>query len=456
MPRGEGARAAALPSADDLVARARLGGRVSYAVADAATGRMLEVRDPLLRQPPASTAKALTALYALDALGPDRRLTTRLIATGPVADGRIEGDLVLAGGGDPTLDTDALADMAAALKAAGVREIAGIFRTWAGALPKCHEIDPEQPDHVGYNPAIAGLTLNYGRVHFEWARSGDGYAVTMDARSGTLRPAVATSFMSIVDRPAPVYAYAQTDGRDDWTVSRRALGTGGARWLPVRDPAAYAADVFATLARAQGIVLGTAVPLKTAPTGTVLVTRDSAPLGAMVRDMLKYSTNVTAEHLGLLATTARGKVPGTLQDSAGTMNAWLARHLGAGSAGLEDHSGLGDDSRISAADMAQAMVRAGLDGPLRGRLKPFALPDSPGVGVLAKTGTLNFVNALTGYADAPGDRTLAFAIFCSDVPRRDALTMAQRERPDGGRAWAGRARTLQRALLGRWGTAYAA
>ena len=35
-----------------------------------------------------------------------------LIATGPLRDGRIEGDLVLAGSGDPSLTTDGLAAMA--------------------------------------------------------------------------------------------------------------------------------------------------------------------------------------------------------------------------------------------------------------------------------------------------------------------------------------------------------
>ena len=39
-------------------------------------------------------------------------------------------------------------------------------------------------------------------------------------------------------------------------MARGALGTGGARWLPVRKPELYAGEVFATFARAQGIVLG--------------------------------------------------------------------------------------------------------------------------------------------------------------------------------------------------------
>lgn len=99
-------------SADALIDQARLGGRVSYAVLDARNGAVLETRGEATGLPPASVAKAVTALYALERLGPGFRFTTRLLASGPVSGGRIQGDLILAGGGDPTLDTDRLAALA--------------------------------------------------------------------------------------------------------------------------------------------------------------------------------------------------------------------------------------------------------------------------------------------------------------------------------------------------------
>src|SRR4051794_25942158 len=46
----------------------------------------------------ASTTKLVTSLAALDLLGPDHRWTTRAHATGPLADGRMNGDLVIVGG----------------------------------------------------------------------------------------------------------------------------------------------------------------------------------------------------------------------------------------------------------------------------------------------------------------------------------------------------------------------
>lgn len=181
---------------------------------------------------PASVAKALTAAYALSALGVEHRFHTQIIATGPVADGIVQGDLVLAGGGDPTLDTDDLNTLAVQLRSAGIQGVTGDLKIWGGALPFARTIDAEQPDHVGYNPSLSGLNLNFNRVYFEWKRAGSDYAVTMQARSDTLRPDVTMARMAIQSRAAPVYTYSQTGSYDSWTVARGALGNGGGRWLP--------------------------------------------------------------------------------------------------------------------------------------------------------------------------------------------------------------------------------
>ena len=445
---------AAVPSAENLIDRARLGGKVSFAVADAESGLVLEARNPVLPQPPASTAKALTALYALDALGPAYQFVTQIRATGPLEGGVVKGDLILAGGGDPVLDTDALGEMVASLKTLGVTKVTGKLKVWTGALPELFQIDAEQPSHVGYNPGLGGLNLNFNRVHFEWKRAGAGYQVGMEARSSKWRPDVTVARMTVIDRAAPVYTYDDKGGHDAWTVARRALGTGGARWLPVRRPGLYAGEVLQVLAGASGIAIGGMVTKADRAEGHVLVQHGSAALSPILRDMLKYSTNATAELVGMTATKARlGDVSG-LAGSSQAMNDWLGETMRMRSARLEDHSGLGDDSRVSAVDMVKAMVATGPDGPLRLLLKPFDLRDETGYVVSAKTGTLNFVNGLTGFLDAPGNTRLAFAILCADQSRRDALSPAERERPAGGKEWAGRARTLQRRLLARWGTLY--
>ncbi len=447
--------------AERLVQAAGLQGEVVFAVADVKTGTPLEVFGEGESLPPASVAKVLTALYALDVLGPDYRFETALIADGPIENGILQGDLILAGGGDPLLDTDALAAMAANLREAGITEVRGAFKVYDGALPYVFSIDPGQPDHLGYSPAISGISLNFNRVHFEWKRESTGYGVTMDARSARYKPSVDMATMRVEDRRLPIYTYQPSARQDRWTVAKGALGKGGARWLPVRKPALYAGDVFRTLARVNGIVLGRVQVMRQAPQGMPLVVHQSEPLERVLKGMLKYSTNVTAEMVGMAATRARGVMPQSLADSAAEMNRWAAERFGADGMAMVDHSGLGDASRVVPAALVRTLVAVGQSQRLRPLLKPFALTDSQGrpvkdhpIRVDAKTGTLNFVSGLGGYLTTADGSELAFAIFTADVAHRATIPRAHRERPEGARSWNRRSRKLQRQLLERWGSLY--
>lgn len=408
--RAPGIKAVALGGAKALIARAGLRGEVACAVADVKTGLGLEAVNGDMALPPASVAKALTTLYALDVLGPGYRFKTRLIANGPVQNGVLRGDLILTGGGDPTLSTDALAVMATRLKAAGIREVRGAFKVYDGALPHVHSIDPEQPDHLGYSPSVSGIALNFNRVHFEWKRTAQGYGVTMQARTAKYRPAVAMATMRVVNRQVPVYTYADRDGVDQWTVASQALGQGGARWLPVRKPALYAGDVFRTLARANGIVLAKPKVVRNLGRGgQVLVSHDSPQLKAILKGMLRYSNNLTAEMVGMMASVARGSRPASLSASANEMSRWAARKYGMTGTRLVDHSGLGGASRMTVQDLVGALARVRKSGILRPLLRPFSMRDSKGrvlkahpIRVDAKTGTLNFVSGLGGVHDCGG------------------------------------------------------
>ena len=53
---------------------------------------------------PASTMKVVTAITALDHLGGDYQLHTRLYYTGTLADGKLQGDIYCVGGFDPMID----------------------------------------------------------------------------------------------------------------------------------------------------------------------------------------------------------------------------------------------------------------------------------------------------------------------------------------------------------------
>ncbi|HHX91317.1 MAG TPA: D-alanyl-D-alanine carboxypeptidase/D-alanyl-D-alanine-endopeptidase [Paracoccus sp.] len=458
--RGGGAGIAAR-SIEDLLGRANLGGVTGFIALDAQSGAVLEEHGADLPLPPASVAKAPTALFALHALGLEHRFITRVLARdGAISGGVLRGDLVLQGGGDPGLQTADLAAMADALIAQGLRRVEGRFLVDDRALPTIAQIAAEQPVQAGYNPAISGMNLNFNRVHFQWARSGGQMQLTMDARSNREVPPVSVIGIGAHDG-GPVYTYASTGQSEAWTVQRQALGNDGSRWLPVRRPGAYAGDVLRALLTARGCGVPAPVAATSGSGGVVLAENRSAQLTEMMRDMLRYSTNITAECAGLAA--ARGLAPGTadLVRSGQVMAGWLARRYGAQGLHFVDHSGLSDASRVTARAMGTFLLAAHREGILPGLLRRHTMRDAQGremsnhpVAVHAKTGTLNFVNGLGGYARAPGGREIVFAIFSGDLARRAAIPVQTRERPPGAREWARRARMLQQGLIERWSASY--
>ena len=442
-----------------MIADAGLTGKVGILVADANTGTVIDAIDPDTQLPPASVNKAITALYALEGLGADYRFRTSIYATAPVIDGKLDGDLILAGGGDPNLVTDDLFTLAERVKDAGIREVTGKFLVWGEALRGVDEIDDGQLDHLGYNPSVSGLNLNFNRVYFEWKREGEQYTVSMDARSETLRPEVTSSLMQVVDRKTPVYDYHDGGNVDRWTVARRALGNAGSRWLPVRYPELYAGDVFRTLMRSHGVVLPRAAQIEEMPECKLIAAFESAPLRDIMRSMLRFSTNITAEATGLAATTAIAGTTRGLRTSALSMARWAEKRADIAPI-FVDHSGLGDASRVSAKDMVNLLSADGVSEQLRPIMKRIVLRDAKGAPLVdqpgevrAKTGTLNFVTTLAGYITTSGGRELTFAIFAADLEARERSKQSADERPAGTAGFNGRVKRLRQNLLQRWASA---
>lgn len=424
------------PRPGRLIADARLDAEVDYAVFDL-TGTLIEGRGADRPIAPASTLKVLTALYALDRLGAGHRFATRVLRAGDM--------LVLAGGGDPALDTDGLAQLAGRLVASGATP-PGRFAVWGGALPRVEEISAEQADHLAYNPSISGIALNFNRVHLDW-KSG-GADLSMQARAARHSPQ-AYSVQAAAVGQGPLFAWRTEGTREIWEVNRAGLKNRGSRWLPVRRPELYAGDVFQTLCRAQGLALPAPEVITDLPPDWVEVARiESPPLRDILHGMMEYSTNLTAEMVGLQASGAPDLVA-----SAKAMQAWAATQ-GIAALDLRDHSGMSPATRVTARAMAQVMSSMGASADLRGLMKQVHLqerkgrPAPAGLRIDAKTGTLNFVSNLAGYGGIPGRGEVIFAIYISDMTRR-AATEGQ-ELPAGVIGWTSRAKLLQQELVGAW------
>ncbi|BCM68535.1 hypothetical protein EASAB2608_03869 [Streptomyces sp. EAS-AB2608] len=347
-----------------------LGDTRAAAVVDVATGEQLYGADAGRALTPASTTKIATAVAALSALGPDHRLTTR---TALEPDTR---ELVLVGGGDPTLTAHARTGGWAGLRAL--------------AADTAKELDRR---------GIRTITLSYDTTLFT---------------GPALHP------IGVNDNLAPVSALTADEGRTDDSASGPAPRVG--------DPAADAAAKFAGFLKDAGVTTTPPGPSRASTRAQTLATVTSPPLSALVERMLTNSDNDIAEALARHTALASGQ-PASFDGGAEAIATQL-RKLGLPMAGaaFHDGSGLDRDDRLTADLLTALLVKAG--DPRRPGLRPVltGLPVAGFTGTLstryaegasglvrAKTGTLTGVNALAGTVVDRNGRLLAFAFLASNT-----------------------------------------
>lgn len=429
---------------------------VGFLLFDPADGRIVAEHRADTPFIPASVAKVPSAVGALALLGPGWRFTTRLLATGPVQGGVLAGDLVLKGGGDPTLDTGGLTDLARTLAAQGIRGIKGRFLYDASDLPVLPEIEPEQPYGAGYNTGVSALTVNFNRAQVTWTRRNGVVAAQTWTVSDKGRLPIDGVTLHAVPRPGTLApAAVPAGGVESWQVGFPATGDKGAFWMPVRRADAVTAGLFHRIAGMNGIALPPPRPGTAPATARPLAQRDSPPLATVAAGVLRYSNNLSAELIGLAAARRLGPTPATtLPQAAGTLAGWLkAQAPGTDWSGftLANFSGLTVRSRVTPRQMA-AILRIG--GEPFYPLLPGEDEGKPTPGARAKSGTMAYVKGLAGVLSTAGGRRLGFVLFIADEGQRQAMDRtAGRDvpaMPPEARAWLDRARMLQAALLAHW------
>lgn len=349
-------------------------------------GRSIYAHQDSLPVPPASNQKLLTAQLALDLLGADYRYTTTVKSPEPVDD-TVAGDLVLVGGGDPVLATkdyvahfddpatvstpmERLADR---IVAKGVRHVTGSVVGDESRYDSARDV-PSWPDR-----------------YLEQNQLGPLSALIVN---GSLR------------------SFPEHFSEETRTTS-----------TPADNPPAFAAETFTNLLRDRGVRVDGAPRTGRASAGDKLLAAvTSPPLSGIVRQMLTQSDNQIAELLV--------KEIGFRKGGAGTTQAGVTvlrdavNGLGLPTEGvvIKDGSGLDHDDRLTCALVGKLLAEAGADsavgnglavagrsGTLRDRFV-----DSPAKGhLVAKTGTLDDVTALSGFARSLHGPTLTFAYIAT-------------------------------------------
>lgn len=406
----------------------------------------LRHREPLV---PASNTKLFTTAAALLLLGPDFRLPTFLLGEGSQVGEVLEGNLVLFGTGDPTLDltpltpSRALGELAAALVEKGIARIRGDIVV-DGSFFGGPEFHPDWDPHdalEAFAPPVTSMMVGESLFTLQ---------IHPGAEEGA--PVTLTTFPRLTGVPfvleartgppeTPAHLVMSRDLGQGSLVLQGELPSGGRplwRRLPVSDPLLFAGlQLRARLEQLGVAVEGEVLPLRdrgSSPlalpysTSKTLAKRESPPLFELLRVINKHSHNLYAEVVfRVLGRVVAGD--GSFEGGSRVVRRFLVERVGIAPEDLviRDGSGLSPQNRATTGALVrvleylatspyweifwETLPEAGVPREL-GRMR-----HSPAEGNLrAKTGTLKRVSALSGMVKTRSGERILFSILANDVP----------------------------------------
>ncbi|WP_301107105.1 D-alanyl-D-alanine carboxypeptidase/D-alanyl-D-alanine-endopeptidase [Sporosarcina sp.] len=417
------------------------GTKSSVVVRNADTNKVVYQYRPDQGVTPASNVKVLTGATALEVLGEDYTFVTDVLTNGTVKNGVLNGHLYLRGTGDPTLMERDLKRMAKELRQSGIKSITGNVvadDTWFDTKRLSPGIYKSDETHY-YAAQISALTISpnedydSGTTIVEAKPTRNGKAATV-----TLTPH--TNIVKVVNRTRTVpknkpntVSMTRQYGTNTIIVSGNipVNSNGKRQWVTVSNPSAYTADVFMRALSKEGISLSKSTKVsrsKTPANAQVLATNRSMSLYYLMVPFMKLSNNSHAE---ILAKSMGRKVynQGSWDAGIRVMKETIEKE-GINTKGiyLEDASGMSHKNKIPSEKISEVLFAvqskpwypaferslpvAGMNermlgGTLRNRLTSPLVRGK----VLAKTGSLNHTDALSGYVKTKNGRELIFSIL---------------------------------------------
>ena len=393
---------------------------------------------------PSSNMKILTLAAAADRLGWDYAYETQVRAVGPISAGVLDGDLIVVGSGDPSIDNwDGIASRlfegwADGLKAAGIHAVTGRI------IGDDNAFDDET---LGAGWAWDDLDRSYatgaGALQFNentaQATIGPGAAVGDDATIAITPPGAALIVRNFVKTGARGTSATLASERLPGSTTLDIHGSIpiGARPIvrneSVTNPTLYFVNELRAALVADGIeVRGPAVDIDdiarppASAQGATIVSYRSPPLATLATTMMKLSQNLYAETL--LKTIGRSAGTATAAGGIAAVRAVMTEWgVPANGYSQVDGSGLSRydyvtpetlvavlehvdrDPRLKEPFRATLPV-AGRDGTLENRMRGTAAAGN----ARAKTGSLTNARSISGYVSSADGEPLVFSIIANN------------------------------------------
>lgn len=401
---------------------------LSILIVDLETGAEFYSIHPDRRRITASNMKLVTGAAALKILGPNFRFKTEIY--------HHEDAIWIKGGGDPTLQVLMLRDMARQIAYRMVKE----RLQFNGQLYLDDSMFEEYPWIADgfrlsgtYNTSLGPLSVNRNRVSVRLARE-----LPVEGDVVPLTPRFAPDpegFRILVDTaPVPFDLHYSPQYRVEWNDADlihdiTVLGPlrRDEEKLGLRRPTVHFGRVFAEVARGEGLPLTQTLYQKVPAGAKFLLAYESPPLYEIVRSMNLVSDNFIAEMLALrLGVQAGGrdrdaglkaiadflvkhpKLPPNRFDVASASG--LTRRPQMSARGFVELLRWADRDKWIGSALYGSMPIGGWSGTMRRRLM-----ESPGLlRVSAKTGLVDYVSGVTGFAVDADHRKFVFSILAND------------------------------------------
>ena len=402
---------------------------------------------------PASNSKLYTVALALDRLGADYRIKTSLYAKAkPSRSGKLKGDLIVYGRGDPTINArlnggdiyQALEPLVRALTNAGVNRITGDLvgdESFIHGPPFGSGWVWEDLEHY-YGAEVSALTINDNTLQA---------VVKPGARIGApcqLALLPATGWLTLSNRTETVEKGAARKIQFYHPLCQNVVyvtgqmpmdGLGSTNEVTLHNPAGLFASFFKEALARRGIKVSGKVrsvnwhdrQAQPLDCGSLveLGAVESPPLRDIAREIEKPSQNLYTDlllaHVGEKFRAADSRADETSEDlGIRELNKFLAEAgIQRGEVIFEEGSGLSRDN-LTAPNATVTLLRymnrhkcaqvyldalpiAGVDGTLKNRMK-----GTPAAGnVRAKTGTLRWANTISGYVTTAAGEHLVFSLM---------------------------------------------
>jgi len=401
---------------------------------------------------PASNRKLFVTALALDRLGPDFRFSTPLYLSSPAGqDGRVSGDLIVRGAGDPTFLNprfhhgsmiSPFQEWVETLRSRGLREIEGDLVVDGSGFDSGERLADgwiKDYETAEYAPRVSAICIAGNRVAVgvrPAAETGQPPGISLVPANSVVR--IDNQAITGPARCADTIEIVRAENGPDHLIVRGRIARTAeeqSQRVPLEQPGLVAGEVFRSLLEKKAIsVRGGVRALNgdhaTSLTSSVMVAQyQSPPLREIIAVTNKHSDNYCAEQL--FQAVAFAKTGRASYANAKKYEEEFLAEIGVlpDAANFEDGSGLSRLNLVSpravvrllchmaahkyAADFTDSLAVAGRDGTLAGRMGRRAQGH-----VRAKTGLLSMASCLSGYAETRSGVTVAFSILANDCAGR--------------------------------------